>query len=299
MALPGAATARSPRSTALRPARPMADRYSRYVALLKVLLPVIGIALLCLVSAWSRLPVLLDSVRLGFAAIDLREARELRMVNPRYAGLDRYNRPFAVTAAIGRQVPDRNDVMALEQPKAVITAHGGASVVITAATGIYQSQAQLLDLFEDVNLIHQDATRFVTRRAHANLSDDTAEGHDPIEGHGPSGDITGEGFLILSKGDTIIFSGQSSLLLKGAKQNAAAIAPPALPADIEKRAAQIESTAGALPVVTQTMFTPAVVPEKPARSGPTARPAAGAKPQPPARHVASKPAGPKPRHHGV
>jgi lipopolysaccharide export system protein LptC len=298
---PGAAaTARWQRSAVPSQAPATTDRYSRCVALLKVVLPVIGVALLCLVSVWPRLPTLLEGVRLGFPAIDLRDARELRMVSPRYAGLDRYNRPFAVTAAIGRQLPDRNDVMALERPKAVMTVHSGASVVVTAATGIYQSQAQLLDLFEDVNLVHQDTTRFVTRRAHANLSDNTAEGHDPVEGHGPSGGITGEGFLILSKGDTIIFSGQSSLVLKGAKQDAAAaIAPPALPADIEKTAAQIEAAAGDLPVVTFPTLSPPVALEKPVHSKPTARPPATAKPQP---HVAKispsgKPSGSKPRHH--
>src|SRR4029077_10980816 len=130
-----------------------------------MILPVIGVALLCLVSVWPRLPVLLESVRAGFPAIDLREARELRMVNPRYAGLDRYNRPYAVTAAIGRQVPDRNDVMALERRRALMTVDGGASVTLTAAAGVYQSQAQLLDLFEDVSLLRQDGPRFVTRRA--------------------------------------------------------------------------------------------------------------------------------------
>ena len=201
------------------------DRYSRRVALLKRLLPAIGLALLLLIAVWPRLHPLLESVRLRLAVIDLREARELRMVNPRYAGLDRYNRPYVVTAAIGRQVPDRDDVMALERPKAVMTVHGGASVVVTAATGIYQSQAQLLDLFDDVNLVHENGTRFVTRRAHVNLSDNTAEGHDPVEGHGPSGDIAGEGFQILSKGDTIIFTGRSSLLLKGTKPSATPAAP--------------------------------------------------------------------------
>jgi len=182
------------------------DRYSRRVAFLKRVLPAVGVTLLLLVAGWPRLAPLLESVRLGFPAIDLREARELRMVNPRYAGLDRYNRPYVVTATIGRQVPDRNDVMALERPKAVMTVHGGASVVLMAATGIYQSQAQLLDLFSDVNLIHENGTRFVTQQAHINLSDNTAEGDNPIEGHGPSGDITGQGFQVLSKGDTIFFS---------------------------------------------------------------------------------------------
>ena len=65
--------------------------------------------LLLLVAVWPKLRPLLQQVQLGFAAIDLREARELSMLNPRYAGLDRYNRPYVITAAVGRQVPDRND----------------------------------------------------------------------------------------------------------------------------------------------------------------------------------------------
>jgi lipopolysaccharide export system protein LptC len=278
------------------PAR--ADRYSRWVALLRVVLPVTGVALLCLVSVWPRLPLLLETVRAGFPAIDLHEARELRMVNPRYAGLDRYNRPYSVTAAIGRQVPDRNDVMALERPQAVMIVHGGASVLVTAATGVYQSQAQLLDLFEDVNLVHQDGTQFVTRRAHLNVSENTAEGHEPVEGHGPSGDIAGEGFLILSKGDTIIFTGQSSLLLRGAKQDAPAIAPPGLPAGIEKAAAQIEANAGALPVAISIPVHPPGVLGKPADGS-----AATAKPRPAGRHVArispsTTPSARKRKHNG-
>ena len=222
------------------------DRYSRRVQFLKRILPAVGVALLLLVAVWPRLHPLLQQVGLGFPAIDLREARELRMVNPRYSGLDRYNRPYVVTAAVGRQVPDRNDVMALEQPKAVMTVHGGASVVVTAATGVYQSQPQLLDLFDDVNLIHENGTRFVTRRAHVHLSDDTAEGHDPVEGHGPSGDIAGQGFQISSKGETIVFTGKSNALLKGSKPNATSAAPPRLPPEIEQTAAQIESVAPAI-----------------------------------------------------
>jgi lipopolysaccharide export system protein LptC len=221
----------------------MDDRYSRRVAFLKRVLPAVGVTLLLLVAGWPRLAPLLESVRLGFPAIDLREARELRMVNPRYGGLDRYNRPYVVTAAIGRQVPDRDDVMAVERPKAVMTVHGGASVVLTAATGIYQSQAQLLDLFVDVNLIHENGTRFVTQRAHLNLSDDSAEGHDPVEGHGPSGDITGQGFRILSKGETIIFTGESHLLFKGTKPSSTLAEPAALPAAVESAAARIEAAA--------------------------------------------------------
>ena len=278
-----AALARSHRPVRHSEAPVRDDRYSRRVAFLKLVLPAIGLTLLLLVAGWPRLAPLLESVRLDFPAIDLREARELRMTNPRYAGLDRYNRPYVVTAAIGRQVPDRNDVMALERPKAEMKVHGGASVVVTAATGIYQSQAQLLDLFEDVNLVHEDGTRFVTQRAHLDLSDNTAEGH------GPSGDIAGEGFRVLSKGDTIIFTGRSNLLLKGTNPSRTAAAPPALPAQVEKAAAEIEAAATASPVAMPTPLPPSGTVAMSARSKPTARPHAAAKPQLAAKHAAKMP----------
>lgn len=221
------------------------DRHSRGVALLKRVLPVIGAALLLLVAAWPRIAPLLESVRLAVSAIDVREARELKMMNPRYAGTDRLNRPYVVTAAVGRQVPNRADLMSLEKPRAEMIVHGGATVVLTAATGIYQSQSQLLDLFGGVTLTHQNGTSFVTRQAHANVADNTADGHDPVEGHGPSGDIWGEGFRVLDKGDTIIFTGRSHAILRGTKPEKAASAPPQLPAAIASTAAAVEAAATA------------------------------------------------------
>jgi lipopolysaccharide export system protein LptC len=220
------------------------DRYSRCVALLKRALPVLGVTLLVLVAVWPRLGPLLETVRLGLPIIDLREARELRMLNPRYAGVDRFNRPYVVTSAVGRQVPNRDDLMSLEQPRAEMTMHRGAVVVVTAATAMYQTQAQLLDLFGEVNLVHQNGTRFVTKTARVDVSASTAEGHDPVTGHGPSGDITAQGFRVLDKGNTVIFTGTSNLLLRGTKPSIDPdIKPPMLPAEVAETAAQIEAAA--------------------------------------------------------
>jgi lipopolysaccharide export system protein LptC len=220
------------------------DRYSRRVAFLKRLLPVIGVALLMLVAIWPRLVPLLESVRFGFPVIDLREAHELRMLNPRYAGVDRYNRPYVVTSAVGRQASNRDDLMSLERPRAEMTMHNGALVVVTAATAMYQSQPQLLDLFGDVNLVHENGTRFVTNTAHVDVAADSAVGNDAVTGHGPSGDITAQGFRVLDKGNTIVFTGKSNLLLKGTKPVAhPAATPPTLPAEITETAAALEAAA--------------------------------------------------------
>lgn len=270
--------ARSPRAERHWRPRPAADRYSRRVVLLKRVLPAVGVALLLLVAAWPRLAPLLDSVRLGFPGIDLREARELKMLNARYAGIDRLNRPYVVTAAVGRQVPNRADLMSLERPRAVMIVHGGARVVLSAATGVYQSQTQLLDLFGDVTMTHQNGTRFVTRRAHADFSDNTAEGHDPIEGHGPSGDLWGQGFRVLDKGDIIIFTGRSHLVLKGSKPGNAASPAPALPPAIAQTAAQIEAAAVIEPVKRRSE-----VAAEPARARPAVPHRSVVKPRPRAR----------------
>jgi lipopolysaccharide export system protein LptC len=256
-----------------RPPRPASgwrprhiDRYSRRVTLLKRLLPIIGVALLALVAIWPRLVPLLESVRFGFPVIDLREAHELRMLNPRYAGVDRFNRPYVVTSAIGRQAPNRDDLMSLERPRAEMTMHNGALVVVTAATAMYQSQAQLLDLFGDVNLVHENGTRFVTNAAHVDVAADTAAGNDPVTGHGPSGDITAQGFRVVDRGNTIVFTGKSNLLLKGTKPTAhPAASAPTLPAEVAETAAKLEAAAAASETTTpETPVTASPAPTKPA-----------------------------------
>jgi lipopolysaccharide export system protein LptC len=216
--------------------------YSRRVALLKRALPALGVLLLLLIAVWPRLAPIWERMRFAFPAIDLREARELRMLNPRYAGTDRLGRPYIVTAAVGHQVPDRQDLMSLEGARAEMKSHSGAEVVVTGDTGIYQSQTQLLDLFGNVTLTHENGTRFVTQRARLDAAHNTAEGNDPVEGHGPSGDITAQGFRIYDKGDTVIFTGKSETLFRGAKMTAAnPRQPPAVPRAVAATAARVEA----------------------------------------------------------
>lgn len=266
----------SPRQAAIsRRRRHRSDLYSRLVAVLKRLLPLIGMALLALVAIWPRLVPFLDSVRFGFPVIDLREAHELRMLSPRYAGVDRFNRPYVVTSAVGRQAPNREDLMSLERPRAQMTMHNGALVVVTAATAMYQSQAQLLDLFGDVNLVHENGTRFVTNTAHVDVAADTAVGNDPVTGHGPSGDITAQGFRVVDQGKTIVFTGRSHLLLKGTKPGASSAAVPAsLPPEIAETAAAVEAAAAAQAPIRSE---PAAISDPLAQSAP---PPTAARPEP-------------------
>jgi len=267
---------------------PASNPYSRRVARLKLILPAIGAALLLTVAAWPRLAPLFDRLRFAWPAIDLREARELRMLNPRYIGTDRQNHPFLVTAATGRQVPDRQDLMALEKPQADLQTRGGAKIVLNGDSGVYQGQPQLLDLFRNVTLVHQNGTHFLTQSAHLDLSVNSGSGHEPIEGHGPSGDVWGQGFEITDKGDTIVFTGDSRLIASSTKPAAVATAAPAaLPDAVIATAARAAATVKPIAARGPEKPSPAVAHRGVARPTPVSKRTPPAKKKTPAARKAN------------
>jgi lipopolysaccharide export system protein LptC len=185
--------------------------YSRFVSLMKFVLPAVAAGLLLLVVAWPRLQAGFDRLRLTFTRLDLSEARDLRMVNARFSGIDKRHRPYVLTADVARQMPDRNDLMALEGPKGDITLQSGAWLALTAFTGVYLPQGQLLDLFGDVKMFHDRGYELTTDTAHVDMTAGTAEGNDAVQGQGVFGDVTSQGFRLLDHGQTIIFTGKAKL----------------------------------------------------------------------------------------
>ena len=186
-------------------------RYSRFVSLAKRIFPLIAVSLIVLVAVWPRIEEAIEHVHFTLPRIDLREAHDLRMVHAHYSGIDRQQRPFVITAEVARQNPGAADIVALEGPKGDMTTQTGNWFEVVSHTGLYQPQAQLLDLFGEVQLFQDKGNEFRTESAHVDMANGAAEGHEAIEGQGPFGHVTGEGFRILERGDVIIFTGRSRL----------------------------------------------------------------------------------------
>lgn len=190
------------------------DRYSRMVLWLKILMPAAALALLLLVAAWPRLESAIERLHFNPPRLDLSQARDLRMVNARFSGIDRHDRPFTVTADSARQHSGADDSVELAMPKADLTTQNGTWLALQGATGLYQPQPQILDLFGDVELFQDRGNEFHTDTAHIDMAQGTAEGHDPVEGHGPFGTVTAEGFRTEHHGDLVIFTGKSHLVIE-------------------------------------------------------------------------------------
>jgi len=187
--------------------------YSRFVTLAKLLLPTVAVALIAAVFVWPQLQSREGGFNLGFAELKIGDAERLRMINPRYTGLDQNQLPYEVTAEIANQDSPKADDIGLEKPKADMTLSDGTWIAIEAPLGNYGQKSQLLDLSGGVNLFHDSGYEFNSPTARIDLAKGLAEGHERIVGHGPFGDAEGEGFRLLDKGKTIIFTGKSKVVL--------------------------------------------------------------------------------------
>jgi lipopolysaccharide export system protein LptC len=192
-------------------------RYSRFVGWAKLILPSVAGLLIVALASWPYLSVSLEKVKSLFPKLDITQLRDQKMINPRYTGVDKQNRPFTVSADAGRQTSGDTStddtLMALDGPKADILTKEGAWVVVTGDTGIYQAQTHFLDLFGHVTMFHDKGYEFKTTSARMDLDTGSAEGHESITGDGPSGTVSGEGFRVLQKGDIVIFTGKNHLVL--------------------------------------------------------------------------------------
>jgi len=135
------------------------------------------------------------------------------IVNPRYIGIDKNNQSYSITADLARRLAKGSMSVELEMPKADITLEDGSWLVVTAKNGVFKRTKKTLNLIGAVNLYHDSGYEFRTTKVRIDLEKGNADGDTPIRGQGQFGDMQAEGFRLIDKGKTIIFTGKSKLVL--------------------------------------------------------------------------------------
>jgi lipopolysaccharide export system protein LptC len=186
--------------------------YSRFVTLMKIVLPAVAVALVVLIWAWPYLQSKDLRFRIGFSGLAATQGEDPSMVNPRYLGTDKNQQPFSISADIARTQADKNTNVELEMPKGDIMLKDGTWLVLTAASGVYERTAKTLDLTGAVTLFHDTGYEIRTQSARVDLEQGSAEGQEPVRGQGPFGDLHSEGFRLVDKGETIFLVGKSKVV---------------------------------------------------------------------------------------
>lgn len=187
--------------------------YSRFVGLMKVVLPATAVALAALVLFWPQINPLDNRFRLKPVQVTIDDLENLRMVSPRFVGTDAKNQPFTITADQATQEGGSSDTTALASPKGDLALSNGSWIALTASAGLYHKQTRTLDLWDEVNVFHDAGYEIKTRRAHADLGQGSVYGDEPVEGQGPDSQLRGQGFRIYDKGARIAVTGKSRLVL--------------------------------------------------------------------------------------
>lgn len=167
--------------------------YTRLVRALKIVLPLLALALLSSIFLWPR-ETHFDG-GLVYTSADLVALGEgLAVTRPRIAGATAAGEPFVVTAE--RAVPDGPDPEAveLERVRAEFRQDDGREIALAAEEGALRPKAQTLSLSGDVALDTSDGYRVRTERVEADLEDGELVAPGPVSAEGPRGSITAGSF---------------------------------------------------------------------------------------------------------
>ncbi len=208
------------------------ERYSRFVAAMKIALPAAAAVLLLLVVLLPLIRKDDERFRIGMQPIKGSNTETLSMTKARYFGTDDEGQPYAVTADGVRQRNSDERAIDLVVPKAEIKLTSGTTLSASAATGVYDRDNQTLDLSGDVTVLHDDGHHLRTAAARIMLHEGTASGRAPVSGESSFGTMQAAGGFDLSeRGKVMVFHGPARLILNPASPTSAgAAAVPAKPA---------------------------------------------------------------------
>ncbi len=199
-------------SAAIPLPRPRLTGYGRFVRFLRITLPIIALMMIGLVAAWPQIAPKPNEFRLDYADLDISDD-DLSMVGARFVATDEEQRPFSISARTVRDlVPGGND-MRLEAPEAEITLTDGAWVWATADEGHYRVDDEQLTLIGSVRLFHDGGHVLSTSEAEVDLASGVVSGSAPVKGHGPLGELRGEGFRVSDSGQRIMLTGRSVVII--------------------------------------------------------------------------------------
>ena len=172
--------------------------------------------LLSIVALWPEFDRAEDRARLSFRRVTQGVTEAVRVVRPRYRGLDEQARPYNITAATAVQSAVEAPVE-LEKPRADMFFSDGSWGLLESSEGRYDKTAGTLDLSGDVTLWRDDGTTMSTTSAQVDVSGGRAQGDEDVAAQGPFGTLTASGFRLEDRGRVVVFTGNARVVLEGSR----------------------------------------------------------------------------------
>jgi len=183
-----------------------AASYSRFVRTLKIMLPLSAFGVVAAAMLFVLFYDADDTLTLSFTAVEHVD-NDLRMVNPRFSGMDDERRPFLVTATSATQDARDPRNVTLETLQADMALSETSWVSLSAERGALDSEAETLDLSGNISFFTDEGYEFHTEHALVQLREQRVTADTEVSGQGPLGTMRADGFVAEDGGDLLRFTG--------------------------------------------------------------------------------------------
>jgi lipopolysaccharide export system protein LptC len=185
-------------------------RYSRFVVIMKRILPLAAAALLAAVVAYSLQSRQPDQAKLTLTFAQLGIVNnDLAMVKPRLTGVDGSGNPFVVTADKAVQYAHDPNRALLDNVEADLTLRDGNWLNATAPQGLLDAPHaanqkcakttcpanQLLDMWGPIAVFSDNGYEIHTTFAHVDMGRGIVRGSKFVRGQGPMGTFYADSFV--------------------------------------------------------------------------------------------------------
>jgi lipopolysaccharide export system protein LptC len=186
--------------------------YSFLVRKLRLILPLVIVAIFVALLAWSDSDKTVKAVPKEDVSPETMGKNEL--LNPKFEAEDEKQQPYTITATKAFQEPDNLDLVILDKPVADISLKDGSWIALESQDGKFTQSAGDLSLDGDVKLYHDDGYELRTSHVDINIRDQVVTSTSPVSGQGPAGDITASGLTAKGQDGTLVFTGPAKLVLR-------------------------------------------------------------------------------------
>ena len=183
-----------------------AEKYTRFVSIMKRALPIAAVMLIAAVVAYALQPRHQDRMAMTFESMSQVE-NDLAMVKPRLIGEDRDGNPFVITADRAVQLGRSARRARLENVQADMTVDQSKWLNATAARGLLDADKKTLVLSGGISVFSDSGYELHTKSAVVDLKNSLVHGHDKVRGQGPVGTMSADHFELDRAGKTIRLSG--------------------------------------------------------------------------------------------
>ncbi|MFZ2100577.1 MAG: LPS export ABC transporter periplasmic protein LptC [Oricola sp.] len=200
----------SDRQRAYRAARSHSGR----VRIAKVALPAVAIAVMVAAGGYMYLSSALPDIGIDLSGAGIQDGK-LVMANPKLDGFTADDRPYSVRAA--RAIQDLSGGgIELERIRAVVPLNEDTDAHIAAPAGLFDSDANTLDLTESLSVETTDGMRADLGSAQIDLAAGRLSTSDPVRISMPQAVLQADRMLVEDNGKRLVFESRVKLVVQPA-----------------------------------------------------------------------------------